>query len=93
MTFVGVKDNGKPLNICSDIPDGNELDSIDFTPEKLLKVTSNVKQNSAPRLFHQHSCLAIFTSFMSVGQLPQALLCQCLKAVLHQTVRIIDPFR
>jgi len=47
-TSVGVKDNIKTLNTCRNIADGAELDSIDFTPEKLLKVMRNVKQNSAP---------------------------------------------
>jgi len=42
-TSVGVKDNGKTLNTCRDIADGAELDSIDFTPKKLLKVMRNVK--------------------------------------------------
>jgi len=59
--------------------------SIDFTPEKLLKIMRNVKQNSAPGpdgfppllLKYLAHCLAyplsaIFTSFMSVGQVPQA---------------------
>jgi len=48
-TSVGVKDNGKPwTHTCRDIADGAELDSIDFTQEKLFKVMPNVKQNSAP---------------------------------------------
>ena len=84
-TSVGVKDNGKPLNISRDNSDGTEMDSIDFTPVKLLKVMRNVKQNSAPGpdgfpsslLKNLAHCLAyplsaIFSSFMSVGQLPQA---------------------
>jgi len=45
---VGVKDNGVPLNNCREIHDGVKLDSIDFTPDKLLKIMHNVKQNSAP---------------------------------------------
>jgi len=45
---VGVKDNGVPLNNGREFSDSIKLDSIDFTPGKLLKIMRKVKQNSAP---------------------------------------------
>ena len=82
---VGVKDNGVPLNNGRELSDSIKLDSIDFTPDKLLKIMRNVKQNSAPgpdgfppvllkKLSHclAYPLSAVYTSFMSVGQIPQA---------------------
>jgi len=40
---VGVKDNGVPVNNGREFSDGIKLDSIDFTPDKLLKIMRNVK--------------------------------------------------
>ena len=73
------------MNNGQEFPDSIKLDSIDFTPDKLLKIMRNVKENSAPGpdgfppvlLTNLAHCLAyplaaIYTSFMSVAQILQA---------------------
>jgi len=82
---VGVVDDGKPLDVSSPILSGIKLDSIAFTPEKLSKVMRDIKSNSSPRpdgyppvLLKKLSCSlaqplsVIFTSLMSIGQVPLA---------------------
>ncbi len=80
---VCTTDDGKSPTIDRVVPDDVFLDSVTFTPEKVLAAIKKIKRNKAsgpdgyPPLVYRNIATAlatplslIFTSFMSVGKLP-----------------------
>jgi hypothetical protein len=80
---VCTTDDGKSPTIDWVVPDDVFLDSVTFTPEKVLAAKKKIKRNKAsgpdgyPPLVYRNIATAlatplsfIFTSFMSVGKLP-----------------------
>jgi hypothetical protein len=76
-------DNNMPLCLSRLVPDNVCLSSVSFTPMSVVKAISKIKSNSSSGpdglppcvLNNLSNCLAlplslIFTSFMSVGQVP-----------------------
>jgi hypothetical protein len=81
---VGVADNGKPLTLDREVPDNVSIDTIKFTPEAVKRAMNKIKPKSSsgpdgfpPLLVKKISrslaypLSAIYTSFMSVGKVPQ----------------------